>query len=54
MTLAELRARKAAIEAEFRSINTEAGDADLTPEQTTRWSALESEHATVGENIAQE
>ena len=42
MTLAELRARLEAIKAELRQINTDGGDADLSPEAQARWVALEA------------
>jgi len=54
MTLEEMRARRAAIEAELRGINEAAGDAALTDEQATRWTSLESEHVTLGEGIERE
>lgn len=43
MTLEELRTRLEAIFAELRQIDTEAGDAVLTPEQQTRFDALVGE-----------
>lgn len=54
MTLAELRARLEAVKAELRQINTDGGDADLSPEAQARWVALEAEHATVGASIETE
>lgn len=39
----QLRARLGEITEEFRSIHETAGDAALTPEQTTRWAELETE-----------
>lgn len=54
MTLAEMRARLEAIRSELRTINTEAGDADLNPEQQTRWEQLEAEAADLGPSIERE
>lgn len=53
MTLAELRARLEAIEAERRSIHEAAGDAALTDEQQTRWEALDADETSVREEIGQ-
>jgi HK97 family phage major capsid protein len=47
-TLENLRALRAAVEAELRAMNTAAGDGDLDEAQTVRWNDLETEHtATV-------
>lgn len=54
MTLEELRKRKEEIRAALNAINTEAGTADLTPEQTARWEPLEAEHAEVSAAIETE
>jgi HK97 family phage major capsid protein len=51
MTLAELRARLEAIEAERRGIHGAAGDADLTDEQQTRWDELDTEETSVREQV---
>lgn len=48
----ELRARAEAIEAELRTIHTEAGDANLNDDQNTRWAALETEEREIREAIA--
>jgi HK97 family phage major capsid protein len=45
MTREQLLARLAEIAGELRDINTAAGDAELTEEQTTRFTELEAEHA---------
>ncbi len=42
--LDNLRALRAGLETELRSLNTAAGDADFTAEQQTSWDALEAEH----------
>lgn len=47
MTLEQMRARLAAIEAERRGIHEAAGDNPLNDEQTTRWSALDDEDTTL-------
>ncbi len=52
MILDDLRVRAEAIEAEFHTIHTEAGDAALTDDQQTRWNALEVEESEVREAIA--
>jgi HK97 family phage major capsid protein len=54
VTLAELRARLDAIAGELRAIDTEAGDAALTPDQTERFDGLLTERATVETSIATE
>lgn len=54
MNLAELRARLAAILEEARALDTEAGDAAFTPEQTTRFDALMTERTDVEGRIASE
>jgi HK97 family phage major capsid protein len=54
VTLAELRARLDAIAGELRAIDTEAGDAALTPDQTERFDGLLAERATVETSIATE
>jgi HK97 family phage major capsid protein len=51
MTLAELRARLEAIQAERREIHEAAGDAALNDEQQARWEALDTDEATVREQI---
>lgn len=51
MTLAELRARLEAIEAERRGIHQDAGEASLTEEQQTRWDALDTEETSVREQV---
>lgn len=43
-TLENLRALRAALETELRSLNAKAGDADFSEEQQASWDALESEH----------
>ncbi|WIM97695.1 phage major capsid protein [Actinoplanes oblitus] len=53
MNLAELRARLDAINTERREIHTEAGAADLTADQQTRWDALDTEETQVREQITQ-
>jgi HK97 family phage major capsid protein len=45
VTLEELRARLAEIFSELRAIDTDAGDAALTPEQQTRFDALVTERS---------
>lgn len=47
-TLETLRALKAGLEAELRSLNTAAGDSDFTEEQQTSWDAIEEEHRSLG------
>lgn len=47
-----LRDRLAAIDAEFRSLHTEAGEANLNDEQQTRWDALDTEAAEVRTSLA--
>lgn len=47
-----LRDRLAAIDAEYRSLHTEAGEANLNDEQQTRWDALDTEAAEVRTNLA--
>jgi HK97 family phage major capsid protein len=54
VTLAELRARLDAIAGELRAIDTEAGDAALTADQTERFDGLLAERATVETSIATE
>jgi HK97 family phage major capsid protein len=54
VNLAELRARHAAILEEARALDTEAGDAAFTPEQTTRFDALMTERGDVEGRIAAE
>jgi HK97 family phage major capsid protein len=54
VTLAELRARLDAIAGELRAIDTEAGDAALTADQTERFDGLLAERATVETGIATE
>lgn len=53
MNLAQLRAALQAVLDERRNIHTEAGDADLTPEQTTRWDELDTTEAELREQIAE-
>lgn len=50
MTLEELLARQAEIEARLQAIDTEAGDAALSEERQTEWNTLNEEHR---ENAAQ-
>jgi HK97 family phage major capsid protein len=54
VTLAELRARLDAIAGELRAIDTEAGDAALTADQTERFDGLLAERAQVETGIATE
>ena len=54
MTLAQMRERLAAIEAERRAIHAAAGENNLTEEQTTRWAALDEEDVTVRAQIETE
>jgi HK97 family phage major capsid protein len=54
VTLTELRARHDAIAGELRAIDTEAGDAALTAEQTERFDGLLAERAQVETGIATE
>jgi HK97 family phage major capsid protein len=54
VTLAELRARHDAIAGELRAIDTEAGDAALTPDQTERFDGLLAERAQLETSIATE
>jgi HK97 family phage major capsid protein len=54
MTLEEMRARRADIEARLRAINDEAGDNDLTPEQTEEWRTLTTEHGDLGTQVEAE
>jgi len=51
MNLAELRARLEAIQTERRALHEAAGDAALGEEAQSRWEALDSEEATLRENI---
>lgn len=53
MNLAALRARLEAIQSERRAIHTEAGDNDLSDEQTARWSSLEEEETTLRGQIVE-
>ena len=46
-----LRTRADEIESELRSIDTEAGERSLNEDETTRWDALETELATVRDDI---
>lgn len=54
MTLAQMRERLAAIEAERRAIHAQAGENNLTEEQTTRWAALDEEDVTLRAQIETE
>jgi HK97 family phage major capsid protein len=54
VTLAELRARFDAIAGELRAIDTEAGDAALTPDQTERFDGLLAERKGLTEQIVTE
>lgn len=47
-SLANLRALRAGLETELRSLNTAAGDTDFTEEQQTSWDAHEEEHRSLG------
>lgn len=51
MKIEVMRGRLDEIEGEFRSIHTEAGAADLSDEQQTRWDALDTEAAEIRQNI---
>lgn len=53
MTLAELRAKLAQIQAERSTIHTQAGDADLTAEQSVRWDELDTEQADLERSISE-
>ena len=48
-----MRGRLDEIDAEFRSIHTDAGEGALTDEQQARWEALDSEAAEIRQNIEQ-
>lgn len=48
-----LRARAEEIEAEFRSIDSEAGERSLNEEEQVRWDALDAELKQVREDIAE-
>jgi len=54
VTLEQLRARRQELLDELRAIDTEAGDAALTPEQQTRFDAALAERQTVEAQIASE
>jgi outer membrane PBP1 activator LpoA protein len=47
-----LRARAEEIEAEFRSIDSEAGERSLNDEEQVRWDALDAELKQVREDLA--
>lgn len=51
MNLDDMRARAEAIEAELRTIHTEAGDAALSDEQQARWDALDTEERELRDAI---
>lgn len=54
VTIDDLRARADALEAELRTIHTEAGDANLSDEAQARWDAAEAEEREVREAIAEQ
>jgi HK97 family phage major capsid protein len=54
MTLEQLRARLAAIEAERRAIHEATGEGEMTPEQVARWEVLDTEEPTVRAQIETE
>jgi HK97 family phage major capsid protein len=51
VTLAELRARLQQVETDLREIHEAAGDADLTEEQSTRWTELTAERSRLTADI---
>lgn len=53
MNLAEMRARLEAIRNERTALHTEAGDANFTDDQNTRWEALDTEESDLTARVAQ-